>query len=56
MEKYTKISISKNLHDIVKTICDKEGIKMYFFENEAIKNYIRKNYSKYLNENIEKTL
>lgn len=47
MKDYTKISISKDLHDIVKLICDDRGLKMYFFEDEAIKTYIQKNYPEY---------
>jgi len=46
---YTKISIQKDLHNLVKYICKKEGTKMYFFENKAIEDYIKKNYSKYIN-------
>jgi len=45
---YTKISIQKDLHNLVKHICRKEGTKMYFFEDKAIKDYIKTNYSKYV--------
>ena len=44
---YTKISISKELHEIIKNICVEQGVKMYHFEDEAIKNYIRQNYPVY---------
>ena len=44
---YTKISISKELHEIIKNICVEQGVKMYHFEDEAIKNYIRQNYPAY---------
>ena len=37
MKDYTKISISKNLHELVKQICDEKGLKMYFFEDEAVR-------------------
>jgi len=47
---YTKISIDKTLHTLVKKICDAKGIKMYHFENQAILNYIKTNYSEYLKE------
>lgn len=50
MKDYTKISISKDLHDIVKVICEEKGLKMYFFEDEAIKTYIENNYPEYLEE------
>lgn len=48
-DEYTKISIQKDLHNFVKYICKKEGTKMYFFEDKAIKDYIKTNYSKYIN-------
>lgn len=47
-KEYTKISIRKDLHTLVKQICDKEGLKMYHFEDEAIKEYIRANWQKYI--------
>jgi len=47
---YTKISIRKELHNLVKYICKKEGTKMYFFEDNAIKDYIKENYPKYLTD------
>lgn len=50
MKDYTKISISKDLHDIVKIICEEKGLKMYFFEDEAVKTYIKNNYPEYLEE------
>ena len=48
-ENYTKISISKNLHAIVKKICDSKGVKMYHFEDEAILEYIEKRYPEFMN-------
>ena len=48
MKDYTKISISKNLHELIKAICDEEGLKMYHFEDKAIKEYIEKTYPKYM--------
>ena len=56
-EKYTKISIKKSLHSLVKTICEEKGRKMYHFEDEAIIEYIKNNYQSYANghlKNIEK--
>jgi hypothetical protein len=43
----TKISISKGLHELIRRICDEKGMKMYYFENEAIKKYIKDNYQEY---------
>lgn len=48
MKDYTKISISKDLHELVKQICDEKGLKMYFFEDEAIRQYIKANYPEYM--------
>jgi hypothetical protein len=48
MKDYTKISISKNLHELIKEICDQKGIKMYFFEDNAIREYIKNNYPEYV--------
>lgn len=50
MKDYTKISISKNLHELIKTICDEKGLKMYHFEDQAIREYIQKNYPEYFNK------
>jgi len=53
MKDYTKISIAKNLHELIKEICDTTGVKMYFLENQAIKEYVVRNYpefAKKLNE------
>jgi hypothetical protein len=47
-EDTTKISISKDLHKIVKKICDDCGLKMQFFEDKAIKEYIANNYPVYI--------
>lgn len=47
-ENTTKISISKDLHKIVKKICDESGLKMQFFEDKAIKEYIANNYPDYV--------
>ena len=46
-KRYTKISISQKLHEIAKDICERNGIKMYRFEDDAIKAYIVKNYPEY---------
>lgn len=43
----TKISISRNLHELIRKICDDKGMKMYYFENEAIKKHIKENYPEY---------
>jgi hypothetical protein len=51
---YTKISISKDLHEIIKDICVELGVKMYHFEDEAIKSYIRSKYPSYANKIDEK--
>ena len=53
-KEYTKISIHKKLHVLVKSICDKEGLKMYHFEDEAVKDFVRKNFPKYINNGNEK--
>ncbi len=50
MKDYTKISISKNLHELIKLICDSEGLKMYHFEDQAVKEYVIKNYPNYANK------
>lgn len=49
-ENTTKISISKDLHKTVKKICDECGLKMQFFEDRAIKEYIANNYPNYIIE------
>ena len=46
-KEYTKISIAKNLHEIVKKICDDNGTKMYHFEDEAIRQYLKSSYPDY---------
>ena len=51
---YTKISIRKPLHNIVKEICGKTGVKMYHFEDKAIIEYIKKNYPQFANGTITK--
>ncbi len=43
----TKISISKSLHSIVKDICRENGLKMQFFEDKAVFQYIMNNYPDY---------
>jgi hypothetical protein len=52
-ENTTKISISKELHKIVKQICDEHGLKMQFFEDKAIKEYIINNYPVYISNTKE---
>jgi hypothetical protein len=47
-ESSTKISISKNLHEVVKIICIENGLKMQYFEDKAIKEYIQTNYPNYI--------
>lgn len=54
MKDYTKISINKDLHKLVKDICDREGIKMYFLEDQAIKDYVAKNYPRYIENGYRK--
>lgn len=49
MSDTTKISISKDLHTIVKKICTQNGLKMQFFEDRAIEAFIRDNYPQYMN-------
>ena len=51
-KEYTKISIKKPLHTLIKEICDKEGRKMYHFENEAVTEYIKNNYPAYANGHL----
>lgn len=46
----TKISISKSLHSIVKDICRENGLKMQFFEDKAIFQYIEQNYPDYIDD------
>lgn len=53
-QEYTKISINKDLHSLIKDICLREGLKMYHFEDKAVKEYISKNWSKYINNGYEK--
>lgn len=48
MKDYTKISISKDLHELIKEICDTKGIKMYFLEDRAVKEYIEKHHPEYI--------
>lgn len=43
----TKISISRNLHELVKKICFENGLKMQYFEDKAVKEYIKTNYPNY---------
>ena len=50
---WTKISISKNLHNAIKKICSKTGLKMYFFENEAIKKYIKEKWPEYYDKSFD---
>lgn len=55
-KKYTKISISRDLHNLVKKICGGEGLKMYHFEDEAIRKYIKENWPIYANNGAAKML
>jgi len=54
MKDYTKISISKDLHELIKDICDTKGVKMYFLEDQAIKEYIEKHHPEYVKKLEEK--
>ena len=54
MKDYTKISISKSLHEMIKELCDKEGRKMYHFEDAAIREYVQQNYPEYVKTNVQK--
>jgi len=49
MSDTTKISISKDLHTIVKKICIQNGLKMQFLEDRAIEAFIEENYPQYMN-------
>ena len=49
MSDTTKISISKELHSIVKKICAQNGLKMQFFEDRAIEAFIEEKYPQYMN-------
>lgn len=53
MKDYTKISISKNLHELIKIICDEKGLKMYHFEDQAVQEYVEKNYPEYMKKLIQ---
>lgn len=50
MNETTKISISKELHTIVKKICSQNGLKMQFFEDRAIEKFIMDNYPQYMKD------
>lgn len=49
MSDTTKISISKELHIIIKKICAQNGLKMQFFEDRAIEAFIGEKYPLYMN-------
>jgi len=55
MSDTTKISISKDLHTIVKKICSQNGLKMQFFEDRAIESFIKDKYPQYFNGYISPT-
>ncbi len=44
----TKIAISKKLHSIIKEICFKKGLKMYYLSNRIFEEYIKNNYPNYI--------
>ena len=54
MKDYTKISISRDLHEIIRNICLEEGRKMYHFEDAAIREYVKQNYPKYAKPSTQK--
>lgn len=54
MKDYTKISISKDLHELIRDICAEKGLKMYHFEDQAIKKYVEQNYPEYVKTDIQK--
>ena len=45
-----KIAISKRLHEKVKKICLENGLKMQYFEDRAIEEYIISKYPEYLKD------
>lgn len=47
---YTKISLRRDLHQLVKKISDNSGVKMYHLADKAIIEYIKNNYPNYTNE------
>ena len=47
---YTKISLRRDLHKLVKKISDETGIKMYHIADKAIIEYIQKYYETYKDE------
>ena len=49
MSDTTKISISKDLHTIIKKVCNQNGLKMQFFEDRAIESFIKEKYPQYMN-------
>lgn len=52
MKDYTKISISKDLHELIRDICSEKGLKMYHFEDQAIKEYVQQNYPEYIKTEV----
>lgn len=46
---FTKISISVELHEVVRRICDATKLKMYKIEDDAILEYVKNHYPEYLN-------
>lgn len=51
---YTKISLRRDLHSLVKKISDQTGVKMYHLADLAIIEYIEKHYEDYKNEIADK--
>jgi len=47
---YTKISLRRDLHSLIKKISDQTGVKMYHLADLAIIEYIEKHYEDYKNE------
>lgn len=44
---YTKISLRRDLHSLVKKISDATGKKMYYIADEAIIEYIKQHFEDY---------
>ena len=47
---YTKISLRRDLHQLVKKISDESGVKMYHLADKAIIEYVKNNFPTYKDE------
>lgn len=47
---YTKISLRRDLHSLIKKISDDTGVKMYHIADKAIIEYIKNHYDQYKDE------